>query len=157
MFTFRRRQFFIVDDRGLFPKLCCGKLTFVFILSLSTVATAFFEQADYSVSEADLSVQVCVVLETALARNLTISLFTQDSTAMAEDYQAMELNLTFVPDLVTSRTECVNISISADEVVEDSESFDVLIVSSDPVVFSVNETTVAILDDSSKSPIVSRF
>lgn len=62
----------------------------------------------------------------------------------------MDTNLTFVPDNATIRVLCLNISIVADQLVENTERFHVLIDSTDlSVIFSEGRVVmVDITDDS---------
>ena len=63
------------------------------------------------------------------------------------------MSLVFVPDNFTDRSLCRNLSIVADNVVEDPEVFFLLLNSSDPAVIlsdSLNNATITIIDRSSK-------
>ena len=63
------------------------------------------------------------------------------------------MSLVFVPDNFTDQLLCRNLSIVADNVVEDPEVFFLLLNSSDPAVIlsdSLNNATITIIDRSSK-------
>ena len=61
------------------------------------------------------------------------------------------MSLSYAVDVMSSRTVCTNISIVEDEVVEDDETFAVLINSSDSsVMIGRNSAVVTILDNDSK-------
>ena len=67
------------------------------------------------------------------------------------DYEQTDFPLVFSPDGISSREECLNIQIIADDVVENLEIFRVFINSSDPSVVVVNDTSpVSIVDSSGK-------
>jgi len=69
--------------------------------------------------------------------------------AAPEDFSAINSSLKYTADNLTSRIECQNISIVADEIVEDTESFVLLLGAMNPSVeISSDQALVFILDQS---------
>ena len=69
-----------------------------------------------------------------------------------DDFEEITTDLSFPPDGDMSRMLCVNLSIVPDELVEDTEIFNVTISTSDTsVIISKPTSDVFILDDSGKS------
>ena len=67
--------------------------------------------------------------------------------AAPQDYTASSFQVTFFPDSSISRSLCVNISISSDENLEDTEEFVIYINSSDSsVLITQSNVFVDILD-----------
>ena len=67
------------------------------------------------------------------------------------DYTNSSFPVTFSPDDVTSHILCGNISITADDMAENTEVFSVFLSSSDPAVnLTQTNVPIAILDNSSK-------
>ena len=73
------------------------------------------------------------------------------SSSAPSDYTDNSFPLIFSPDDVTSRILCGNISITADNMAEDTEVFSVFLNSSDPAVnLTQMNVPVEILDNNSK-------
>ena len=66
-----------------------------------------------------------------------------------EDYEAAMFPVIFVPDLLSSRTLCGNISVTFDEIVEETEEFFVTINSSDSNVQIVQPSAPVFIIDNS--------
>ena len=79
-------------------------------------------------------------------------------TAVPEDYVSISFLVIFVPDSSSSRILCSNISITSDEIVEDTETFLILINTSDSnVQITQPNVSVTILDNSGKFCIYLAF
>ena len=108
------------------------------------------ESSRYTVNEGDRLVSVCVVKAdtTILEKPVTFNFETEDHHATSTnpvDFSHVQSSFTF--DRTTSR-RCVDISIIDDSVLEDMESFDVIIASSDPgVVVAPSRAVVSIIDN----------
>ena len=70
-------------------------------------------------------------------------------TAVPEDYVSISFPVIFVPDSSSSRILCSNISITSDEIVEDTEEFFVTINSSDSNVRIVQPSAPVFIIDNS--------
>ena len=71
---------------------------------------------------------------------------------MTDDYEPVNVMVTFVPDGSSNHLQCQNISITNDLLVENTERFFVMLNSSDSSVeFSSTLATVDIIDNSSES------
>ena len=67
------------------------------------------------------------------------------------DYSPAIFSLVFLPDISMSHIQCRNISVAADEVVEDTEEFFVNISSTDSSVrILIPTSSVIVVDNSSK-------
>ena len=66
-----------------------------------------------------------------------------------EDYEAAIFPVIFAPDLLSSRSLCGNISVTFDEIVENTEEFFVTINSSDSNVQIVQHSTPVFIIDNS--------
>ena len=121
--------------------------TTVTIVDDDTV-TIGFEMEVYSTREDQGSVEVCALIrEGALARGVIVSLLTQDDSAEAsDDYTALSVMLSF--DENTAK-QCVDISLTNDEILENVEQFVTLLESEDgvPVNLSPERAIVMIIDD----------
>ena len=119
-------------------------------ISYATGVTIGVESSRYSVNEGDRLVSVCVVKAdtTILEKPITFNFETEDHHATSTnpvDFSHVQASFTF--DRTTSR-HCVDISIIDDSVLEDMESFDVIIASSDPdVVVAPSRAVVSIIDN----------
>ncbi len=71
-----------------------------------------------------------------------------------DDYSGFDAFIvTFVPDGMTNRMQCVNITASTDSVLENTEVFRVNIGTSDSaVLIQQNNATVSIIDNTCKYP-----
>ncbi len=130
-------------------------------------------QSVYLVSEDNGFIEVCVVLDGIIERNVEMELTTDNGTATgikllktdllilivpnnldSSDYTSVvSFPLIFTPSDPIGVLMCANITIILDSVVENTESFLVVLSSSDPAVVLTQSTataTVIILDNSSK-------
>ena len=116
------------------------------------MVTIGFEREVYEVTEDEGTVEVCALIrEGALNREVTISLFTRDSSAtVPDDYSAVSTILSFDGDRTR---QCVDITILRDGIVENLEDFEVLLVSVDsvPVILSPDISVVMITDSDGES------
>lgn len=110
--------------------------------------TIGFEMEVYTTREDQDSVQVCALIrEGALAREVIITVLTEDDTAQSlEDYTSVSAMLSFNQD---SSVNCLNISLTNDDTLENVEQFVALLESEDsvPVVLSPERAVVMIIDD----------
>ena len=105
-----------------------------------------FEQALYTISEVDMSRNICVVLNgsIAVAVPVNISLST-GGTAGSSDFEFLPLTLTFTPN--SSQLMCVGVAVRSDDVIEGNEEFSLTLSSDAPgVVLNIPETTIVIQD-----------
>jgi PKD repeat protein len=108
--------------------------------------TVSFTPADYSVGEADGSVQVIVALSNPTVDEVTIMLETVAGTATASsDYVALtETPLTFAPGEVS---QSFSVTIIDNPFVEDTETFQVVLTGAANAVLGVDQATITIIDD----------
>ena len=104
-------------------------------------------------NEGDKTVKVCArqTNEVALERRVTFTLSTEDEEATSDDprdFVAM-INSQLKVDATQSR-DCADVTIDDDSIVEDAESFRVVVSSSDPKVDISNSTTVISIEDNDK-------
>ena len=114
--------------------------------------TIGFEMEVYTTREDQGSVQVCALIrEGVLAREVVITLITEDDTAQSfEDYSPLSVMLSFNQD---TSVQCVDISLTNDDTLENVEQFVVLLESEDgvPVILSPERAVVMIIDDDGES------
>ena len=67
----------------------------------------------------------------------------------SDDYEGIEVSLTFAADEIESREKCLSIEIITDLLIEETESFTLFINTSDPSVMIARNSSSAILRDSS--------
>lgn len=105
-----------------------------------------FNESTYLVSEVEEVVEVCVNLVSGglLERDVTIKIIILPGTATAEDYTAVDIELNFTQVGIL----CFNISITADNLLEETEGLSAVIVSSDQSVNVTQQTTVITIADS---------
>lgn len=106
-----------------------------------------------TVNEGSRTIKVCArpTNEVALERIVTFTLSTEDDEATSDtprDFVAM-INSQFKVDMSQSR-DCADVTIEDDGIVEDAESFEVVMNSSDPKVDIGNSTTVVLIEDNDK-------
>ncbi len=103
-----------------------------------------FEQDSYTVSEVTGSLPVCVTYTGALERSIEVTLTSSPTTS--DDFTFVASNLAFSSEVTRI---CRNVSIIRDIVVEDSESFDMIILTSDPAVQIASRSVSVVIVDSS--------
>ena len=116
-----------------------------------------FEFPDYTVNEEDGSVEVCVVLNTAIAEQLIIELEVTDRPASSnpategEDFPSDIFPVTFIPGENT--TFCVDVAVIDDDIaLEGDEQFRVIFSELNGARVGENsESTITIQDDDGKS------
>ena len=110
--------------------------------------TIGFEMEVYSTREDQGSVQVCALIrEGALDRDVTVLLITrEDSAQESEDFIALSYTVTFDE---STAIQCVNISLTNDDSLENIEQFLTLLEAEDnvPVILSPERAVVRIMDD----------
>ena len=79
--------------------------------------------------------------------NSTISVLCIFSAS--DDYEGIEVSLTFAADEIESREKCLSVEIIADLLVEETEGFILFINTSDPSVMIARSSSSVILHDSS--------
>ncbi len=131
-----------------------------------------FNEDSFTVTEADGFVETCIVLEGLIERDVVVNVSTLDLTAKGihsynqykeknsislyfliapNDYFVSASDVTFVPDSVAIRQLCSNVSIVVDNIVENSEIFQLILATSDSGVnILVPNVFVTITDNSSK-------
>ena len=112
------------------------------------MVTIGFEMEVYPANEDQGSVQVCALIrEGALSREVIISLLTQEGSAEEpEDYTALSVQLTYDEN---TAIQCVDITLTDDDTLENVEEFMTLLDSDDgvPVILSPERAIVRITDD----------
>ena len=116
---------------------------------LLTGVTITVEVPRIIVSESDGFVEVCARLTNGvtLGRRVTFNLSTEDNDATSESHR----DFTFIShalqlDMNLSRN-CAHVIIDDDSIVENAESFRVVVSSSDPQVDIRNSTTIVTIED----------
>ena len=106
-----------------------------------------FNQTEFTVNEDDPEqVQVCVELTGEIERDVSVSIVGEPGSADGEDYVAIDEVIAFVPE--ANHTHCISVHVPMDMIVEGTESFSLLLSSSDSAVrISPGVSTVSILDD----------
>lgn len=110
--------------------------------------TISFETTNFTATEAEQSVEICVVIENGiLGRNVDFTLSTSTDSATEQDFTPQNVTLSFTP---SSSRECINILVIDDGIVEDTEEFVVSLGSGDSAVdVALGVLSVPILDSSS--------
>ena len=132
------------------PQLCSTKFTFVHTTDVitDTGITLGFEKTNYTVYEDDSTLEVCVICQGGrLNRPLDLTIASSDGSASAPmDYSNLFLTTNFLESV--DHRLCVNVTIVDDLLLEDDESFTLLLTSADRAVsMTLNSTTVTILDN----------
>ena len=113
--------------------------------------TIGFEMEQYSVREDQGTVKVCArIMDGSLAREIAISLSTQDGSAKnPDDYSAMSATLIFNSN---NDVQCVNISLMDDDILEGMEDFEVSLDQGEEerVILSPERAVVTIVNDDSE-------
>ena len=122
----------------------CSHDCFLFMLLLGVEVG--FNESTYTVTEGTLTpTQVCVELTGELGISVTINVDFTEDTASSQDFSHTDLTLTF--DGSTSSSQCFELNITIDTLLEEDETFNIQLSSPDDVVDIVGETsTVTILD-----------
>ena len=87
------------------------------------MAEVFLNESSIVVSEEEGSVDVCIVLEGELDRDISVDLDVMMDTADSRDFESSRLVYTFVSGSLAGSTVCNAVGISRDGVVEDRERF----------------------------------
>ena len=88
----------------------------------SDTTSVEFERSSYTISEADDTLSVCVVLGAVIERNANVRLVTRDASAVSDsDFNSIDTELTFQSR--GSTRVCADIRIENDNAVEDTEQF----------------------------------
>ena len=134
------------------------------------MVNASLSEARYVVSEDSRLIEVCVVLDGLIQRELMVELFTMDSSAIGrcllllvavqllvifvaalEDYETSNITIIFIPDSLDSRIICHSISIIFDNIVEEIEEFFISITTTDSGVQIIQSSaSILVLDNSGK-------
>lgn len=136
-----------------------------------------FMQTEFSVDEdgSERTVQVCVVLEGEISRQVSATISTQPGTAgrkliilshyeigtlykgcscswLVDDFESVKKDVTFVPvDGSRNQIHCFNVSVQADKLVEGDENFSLSMSSSDAaVILSITTAMVTITENDGK-------
>ena len=122
----------------------------MFMFSACIGVTIGVESSTYSVNEGDRRVSVCVVKTdtTILEKPVTFNFETEDHFATSTNpVDFTPIRASFAFDRTTSR-RCVDITITDDSIIEDTESFDIILDTSDPgVMLSPSRSVVSIVDN----------
>lgn len=117
------------------------------------VVDVSFDQPSYMVSEEEMTVQICVEVAaiSSLDRDIAVQVVALPGTATVADFSISQST-----DVIISSLDgaCVNIPVSSDEVLEESEVFSLVLFSSDPGVNVLTRAaTVTIVDNDRKQSI----
>lgn len=95
--------------------------TTVIILDTDTVAVVF-ERVEYAVNEEEEVLSVCIELEAAVEKQVSVGLSTDDATAVSgADFTQTDIELVFEP--LNATILCTPIHIENDDIVEEQEHF----------------------------------
>ncbi len=138
-------NFFVVLTDSDHAELGTAEAT-VTIMDDDPLPTVSFAPADYSVGEADGSMEVIVTLSNPTVDEVTIMLETVAGTATASsDYVALtETPLTFASGEVS---QSFSVTIIDNPFVEDAETFQVVLTGAENAVLGVDKATITIIDD----------
>ena len=105
-----------------------------------------FQEASYSINEADESVMVCVDIEGVLARPITLMLSTISLTALDSDFTPVNQTV-----ITAEPSTCITVPISNDSLVEEQEVFSVVMsnVNGDSAVNILQSNVTVFINDSS--------
>lgn len=138
-------NFFVVLTDSDHAELGTAEAT-VSIMDDDPLPTVSFAPADYTVGEADGSVEIIVTLSNPTVDEVTIMLETVAGTAIAaSDYVALtETPLTFAPGEVS---RSFSVTIIDNPFVEDIETFQLVLTGVENAALGVDNATVTIIDD----------
>ena len=113
---------FVVGLSSSAPFVSVGLNETVVSIVDSDTTSVEFERSSYTVSEADETLSVCVVLGAVIEREASVRLITGDSSATGNsDFNPIDTELTF--QSLGSTRVCADVRIENDNAVEDTEQF----------------------------------
>ena len=113
---------FVVGLSSSAPFVSVGLNETVVSIVDSDTTSAEFERSSYTVSEADETLTVCVVLGAVIEREASVRLVTGDSSATGDsDFNPIDTELTF--QSLGSTRVCTDVRIENDNALEDTEQF----------------------------------
>ena len=117
-------------------------------LSLSADTQVFLNQSVYLTHETKQFVEICFSYIGKLERIVEVLFSSMDVDAVqGEDYQSLSVPFTFDQE----GSSCINVTVEEDSILEDNETFQVVLLSSDPAVnFSLSRADVIIEDSNCK-------
>ena len=110
-----------------------------------------FTQASYTIMENSLEqLSVCVQLVGELDLSINVNISLNEGTATTEDYSNANGVVSFTFNNSLANMQCLEVDIEEDDILENDETFSVVLFSQDEVVNVINGSTVVTIQDSSE-------